>query len=151
MKIKKKDLEQRMRNFELVCRDRGIKLTHQRIEIFREIAQTEDHPDADLVFQRVRNRIPTVSLDTVYRTLWLLNDLGLVVTLGSSRERTHFDANLNSHHHFVCGRCGLTRDFYSNELDNIILPESVGSFGEIEVTQVEVRGVCRKCAEQQRV
>lgn len=135
-----------MQHFETVCRDEGIKLTHQRIEIFREVAQTGDHPDADQVFQHVRDRVPTVSLDTVYRTLWLLNDLGLIATLGSSRERTRFDANLQSHHHFVCRRCGLTRDFYSNDLDNIPLPDSIGSFGEIEATHVEVRGICRECA-----
>lgn len=150
MKIKKKEVEQRMKNFETVCRDEGIKLTHQRMEIFREIAQTDDHPDADQVFQRVRGRIPTVSLDTVYRTLWLLNDLGLVVTLSSSRERARFDANLQSHHHFVCGQCGFTRDFYSNDLDNIKLPASIGSLGEVEATHVEVRGVCRECAEKGR-
>ncbi len=148
MKIKKKEIEQRIKLFETVCRGKGIKLTHQRIEIFREVAQTGDHPDAEQVFQRVRDRIPTVSLDTVYRTLWLLKDLGLVVALGSSRKRTCFDANLNSHHHFVCGQCGLTQDFYSNDLDNIKLPDSVGSFGKIEATHVEVRGVCRECIEK---
>jgi Fur family peroxide stress response transcriptional regulator len=148
MKIKKKDVEQRIKLFETVCRGEGIKLTDQRIEIFREVAQAGDHPDAEQVFQRVRDRIPTVSLDTVYRTLWLLKDLGLVVVLGSSRERTRFDANLKSHHHFVCGQCGLTRDFYSNDFDNIKLPDSVGSFGKIEATHVEVRGVCRECIEK---
>jgi Fur family peroxide stress response transcriptional regulator len=148
MKINNKEIEQRVRHFESVCRQEGIKLTHQRIEIFREVAQTGDHPDAEQVFQRVKNRIPTVSLDTVYRTLWLLKDLGLVVPLGSSRERTRFDANLNSHHHFVCGKCGFTRDFYSSDLDNIRLPDSVTTFGQIEATHVEVRGVCQKCAEK---
>ena len=150
MKIKKKEVELRMKHFETICRDEGIKLTHQRIEIFREIAQTEDHPDADQIFQRVRGRMPTVSLDTVYRTLWLLNDLGLVITLGASRERTRFDANLNSHHHCVCGQCGFTRDFYSNDLDNIRLPDSVDSFGEIDATHVEVRGICQQCVEKRR-
>lgn len=150
MKTKNKEVELRVKNFESVCRGKGITLTHQRMEIFREIAQAGDHPNADQVFQRVRNRLPTVSLDTVYRTLWLLKDLGLVVPLGSSRERTRFDANLTSHHHFVCGRCGFTRDFYSNNLDNLSLPESVGSFGEIEAVHVEVRGVCRECAEKRR-
>lgn len=148
MGINKKDVEQRMKHFEAVCRDEGVKLTHQRIEIFREVAQTGDHPDADQVFQRVRNRMPTVSLDTVYRTLWLLNDLGLVVTLGSSRERTRFDANLNSHHHFVCEQCGYTRDFYSNEFDNIKPPDSIGSYGKAETTHVEVRGVCLECIDK---
>ena len=150
MKIKKKEVEQRMKHFETVCRDEGIKLTHQRVEIFREVAQTGDHPDADLVYQRVRDRIPTVSLDTVYRTLWLLNDLGLVTTLGSSRGRTRFDANLHRHHHFVCGQCGLTRDFDSSTLDNIRLPDSVGSLGEIVATHVEVSGICRECLDKKR-
>lgn len=150
MKIKKQEVEQRMQHFESVCRGEEIKLTHQRIEIFREVAQTGDHPDADQIFQRVRSRVPTVSLDTVYRTLWLLKDLGLVVPLHSSRERTRFDANLDSHHHFVCSNCGLTRDFYSNDLNTIKLPDSVSSFGEIEATYVEVRGICRECSCNQK-
>jgi Fur family peroxide stress response transcriptional regulator len=150
MKINKKEVEQRMNHFETVCRQEGIKLTHQRMEIFRELAQTADHPDAEQLFQRVRDRLPTVSLDTVYRTLWRLNDLGLIVTLSSSRERARFDANLDSHHHFVCRQCGLTRDFYCNDFDNIELPDSVSSLGEIQATHVEVRGVCRKCAEGER-
>lgn len=150
MKIKKKEVEERMKLFETVCRSKGIKLTHQRMEIFREIAQTGDHPDADQIYHRVRDRLPTVSLDTVYRTLWLLKDLGLVVTLNSNRERTRFDANLASHHHFVCGLCGFTRDFISNDLDNIRLPDSIGSFGEIEATHIEVRGICRECAEKRK-
>ena len=145
MKIKKKDVDRRMDNFEQVCRDKGIKLTHQRIEIFREVAQTGDHPDADQVFQRVRKRIPTISLDTVYRALWLMNDLGLVVTLGSNREPTRFDANLDTHHHFVCGSCGFTHDFYSEELEKISLPDEVGTMGAIKTTHVEVRGLCQSC------
>ncbi len=146
MKINKQEIDQRMQHFETVCRDEGIKLTPQRLEIFREVAQADDHPDAEQIFQRVRGRMPTVSLDTVYRTLWLLNDLGLVVTLGASREPTRFDANLQSHHHFVCGQCGFIRDFYSNDLDAIRLPDLIRSFGEIKATHVEVRGVCRECA-----
>ena len=150
MKIKKHEVEQRVNHFESVCRGNGIKLTHQRLEIFREVAQTGDHPDTEQVFQRVRMRIPTVSLDTVYRALWLMKDLGLVTALGSSRERTRFDANLSSHHHFVCRQCGFTRDFYSDDLDTIRLPESVDAYGEIEATHVEVRGVCRECLEKRR-
>ena len=146
----KREVEERMTHFETVLCHEGIKLTHQRLEIFREVAQTGDHPDAKQVFKRVRRHLPTVSLDTVYRTLWLLNDLGLLAILGSSRERTRFDANLNNHHHFVCDQCGYTRDFYSSELDKITLPDSVDSLGEIEATHVEVRGVCRNCVENEK-
>ena len=107
MKISKREVEQRMEHFQEVCRNSGMKLTHQRMEIFREVAQTEDHPDVLKVYQGVRKRIPVMSLNTVYRTLWMLKDLGLITTLGPPRERTRFDANLDRHHHFVCVRCGL--------------------------------------------
>ena len=150
MKVSKKDIEQRITRFEEVCRNSGAKLTHQRMEIFREVAQTCDHPDAEKVFQGVRKRMPTVSMDTVYRTLWWLKDLGLVTILGPPRERARFDANLSRHHHFVCTQCGLTRDFISDEFDSLELPDSVLSIGHAEKTQVEVKGLCLKCAADEK-
>jgi Fur family peroxide stress response transcriptional regulator len=146
VKVSKKDIEERMARFEAVCRNSGAKLTHQRLEIFREVAQTGDHPDAEKVFQGVRERMPTVSLDTVYRTLWWLKDLGLITILGPLRERARFDANLSRHHHFVCTQCGLTRDFLSDEFDNLEFPDSLRAIGHAEKTQVEVKGRCLKCA-----
>jgi Fur family peroxide stress response transcriptional regulator len=138
-----------MARFEEVCRTSGAKLTHQRMEIFREIAQTGEHPDAERVFQGVRKRIPMVSMDTVYRTLWWLKDSGLITTLGPPRERARFDANLSPHHHFVCIRCGFTKDFYSDKFDNLTLPDSIQSVGYVKTTQVEVKGVCLECASKQ--
>lgn len=145
MKISKEEIEQRIRRFEEKCKESGVRITIQRLEMFREIAQSEDHPDAESLFQRVKKRIPTISLDTVYRTLWLFNDLGLITTLGLSRERTRFDANLSHHHHFVCTKCGLTRDFYSEKCDNPELPESITQIGIPLTTHIEIRGICRKC------
>jgi Fur family peroxide stress response transcriptional regulator len=146
LKVSRREIRLRMNRFAEACRASGAKLTHQRMEIFREVAQAIDHPDAEKVYQRVRERMPTVSLDTVYRTLRWLEDLGFVSTLGPLRERTRFDANLRQHHHFVCMRCGLTRDFHSNHLNNLKLPKSVQSIGQIETMQVEVNGVCGDCA-----
>ena len=150
MKISKRETERRMGRFGQVCRNSGMKLTHQRMEIFREVAQTVDHPDAEKVYKGVRKRLATVSQDTIYRTLWLLKDLGLITTLGPPRERTRFDANLDRHHHFVCVRCGLMQDFYSDKFDELNLPESANSFGYVVTTQVEVKGVCLKCAAQKK-
>jgi Fur family peroxide stress response transcriptional regulator len=146
VQIKQKEIDRRMDYFNKVCRDSGAKLTHQRMEIFREVAQTGDHPDAETVYRGVRKRMPTVSLDTVYRTLWWLKELGLVSTLGPPRDRARFDANLSSHHHFVCLRCGLTQDFYSDNLDKQKITDSVQSIGYVKTTQVEVKGLCFECA-----
>jgi Fur family peroxide stress response transcriptional regulator len=148
VKVKDGEVERRLDQFKAVSREAGVKLTHQRLEIFREIAASLEHPDAEAVFRGAQRRVPTVSLDTVYRTLWLLNDLGLITTLGPRRESVRFDANLSRHHHFVCTRCGLTRDFESEEFDELRIPESVGALGHAETTQVEVRGVCLQCAKE---
>ncbi len=149
MKNKDREIQERMARFEQRCRDAGVKLTRQRLEIFREVAQTREHPDAEAVYNGVRQRLATVSLDTVYRTLWTLQDLGLVRTLGQAHERTRFDANLERHHHFVCVRCGMTRDFYRDDLDELHLQDSVKDVGTVESTHVEARGICFKCAKKE--
>jgi Fur family peroxide stress response transcriptional regulator len=146
LKIDKKEVNRRMKNFADVCRKSGAKLTHQRLEIYHEIARTGDHPDVETVYRRVRKRIPTVSLDTVYRTLWWLKGIGLIRTLGPPWERSRFDANLEHHHHFVCVCCGLTQDFSSGPLDRLDLTESIKSIGDAKTLQVDVKGICNTCA-----
>jgi Fur family peroxide stress response transcriptional regulator len=139
-------LDGRLDRFRSAARGAGLKLTHQRLEVFREVASSLEHPDAESVFRAVRRRVPTVSLDTVYRTLWMLNDLGLITTLGPRRDSVRFDANLDPHHHYVCIRCGLTRDFECAELGALRMPASIQDLGRVITTQVEVRGVCGRCA-----
>lgn len=148
--MRKQEIEQRIAELIDLCHNSAVKVTPQRLEIFRELALADDHPDAEKIFQRLRKNMPTLSLDTVYRTLWLLNDLGVINTLGASREKTRFDANLKPHHHFVCNHCGMTTDFYSDELSSIRVPAAVDKFGLIEQTHVEVRGICNSCRSDQQ-
>jgi len=139
---------QRLQQFKDACRRASIKLTHQRLVIFEAVARATDHPDAEAVYREVRKQIPTVSLDTVYRTLWTLHDLGLVTTVGLPRERLRFDGNMAPHHHFVCMRCGATEDFYHDPFDRLALPDDVRTLGQVQRVQVEVRGICQRCAQQ---
>ncbi len=135
-----------MAQFEEALRRAGVKVTQQRLEVFREVAGTAEHPDAETVYQGVRRRMPTISLDTVYRTLGRLVDLGLVGTLAPPRDRVRYDANLKRHHHFVCTRCGRAHDFYSDDFDRLPVPEVVKELGEVETTHIEMRGLCSRCA-----
>ena len=137
--------EHRLDHLKAVAKKAGVKLTHQRLEIFGELAATNEHPDADTVFRAVQQRMPTVSVDTVYRTLWMLRDLGLVATLGPERGGVRFDANLDPHHHYVCTRCGLVRDFENANLNALRVPDAVKELGSIANAHVEVRGVCTNC------
>lgn len=143
--VASREVTNRIECFKAGCRSAGVKLTHQRLEIFREIAASQEHPDAEAIMRAVQPRMPTVSMDTVYRTLWLLNDLGLISTLVPRQTSIRFDANLAVHHHFTCIRCGMIRDFESPELDTLALPEGVRHMGSIVSTRIEVRGICDSC------
>ncbi len=132
------------------CKTAGIKVTTQRVAVFRELSMADDHPDAESLHGRLKEKVPGISLDTVYRTLWLLNEMELINTLGISRERTRFDANLAQHHHFVCNECGLTLDFYSPDLNDIHLPSTVNGIGKVNSTHVEARGVCIDCIKKSK-
>ncbi len=130
------------------CRNQGIKATHQRMEILRELVDTDEHPDAETLYKRVRRRIPTISLDTVYRTLRLLEDKGVIARVGSAQERARFDAHTDRHHHFVCTECGLIGDVYSEALDRFAAPPEVSAMGSVDGVYVELRGRCRKCQQE---
>ena len=132
-----------MSRFKAICRDTGVKLTQQRLVILKEVFKRRDHPDAEMVFRAVRRKLPTVSLDTIYRTLWFLHDF--VEALGQGNGSLRFDTNSRLHHHFVCSRCGAIHDFADDGFDKLEVPGVVAAFGRIEKTQVEFRGLCRNC------
>lgn len=148
MNILREELERMIDRSKQTLKRSGIKLTHQRLEIYKELANSCDHPDAVTIFKGVRKRVPTISLDTVYRTLWLFLDLGIITTLGTNHKKTRFDANMKAHHHFVCSNCGKTLDFYNKEFDRLKIPQNTKLIGDVQNTQVIVKGVCNQCLEK---
>lgn len=139
-------MTKRMEVFQRACKARGIKLTHQRLEIFRELASTEEHPDVETIYRRVKVRIPTISLDTVYRNLRFLAEEGLVAVVGLSDARQRYDANLDEHHHFVCVRCGAIQDFSIQGIAKLAAPKEAEQIGNPTSVRLEVKGICRSCA-----
>jgi Fur family peroxide stress response transcriptional regulator len=138
-------IDKRISAFTKICRQSGIRATHQRREIFREVAGTDEHPDAETIYKRVRKRMPTVSLDTVYRTLSLLEEKGLLRRLELFSGRTRFDANTQPHHHFICTQCGLVRDFTSERMDALAPPAEALPWGDVRSVNVQLRGICSGC------
>ena len=135
--------------FRTVCRAHGVKVTHQRLEIFREIMAAGDHPSAEDVFRRVRKRIPTISLDTVYRTLNTFDRQGLIAKINFIEERARFDPNTDSHHHLICSECGNITDFYWPQMDAFRLPAETEAWGRVDDRHVQILGVCAKCLSKQ--
>ena len=139
------EVEELVRSFGETCAERGIKVTPQRTEIYREVVSTDAHPDAETVHRRIRERMPHVSLDTVYRTLYRLEEEGLVSRVHGLSGSVRFDADMGSHHHFVCTECGRIDDFRSETVDALSPPAEARELGEVACCRMEVRGVCSRC------
>ena len=142
-KITLATVAKRLERLQSACRNSGLRITHQRMEVFREVAQTEEHPDAETIFRRVRVRMPNISHDTVYRTLASLAELGLASRVDPVGGRARYDANAETHHHFVCTACGAISDVYIQK--KIPLPEGIDNLGSAESVHIQIRGLCRQC------
>lgn len=123
----------------------GIRMTPQRIEIYRLIRDSADHPSAEEVFIRIKEKMPTVSLDTVYRTLSMFEQMGLVRRVHLLSDHARFDPDTSQHHHFVCVRCKRILDFKWPEMDQKRPPAEALGLGKTLFVQAEVRGVCSRC------
>lgn len=89
-----------------MLRKRGYRLTPQRYMILNVIQEADEHLSIDQILERVQQHNPQVSLSTIYRTLELLRELGLVRENRLPGELPHYEvADGQAHHHLVCRRC----------------------------------------------
>ena len=144
-----KNIQERPAAFEQACRTAGLKVTHQRIEIYRELAMATDHPSAETLYKRLNDRLPTLSLDTVYRTLSTFEELGLIKKVQTVESQTRFEAQMVRHHHLICDRCNKIIDFQWQRFDTIPVPEEVGQLGRISSKNVILKGVCNECLQKE--
>jgi Fur family peroxide stress response transcriptional regulator len=138
-------LKHKLSSFEEACRKAGLRLTPQRIEIFRELVESTDHPSAETLHLRLTEKMPTLSLDTVYRTLGTLAEYGLVNKVETVESQARFEAAHLVHHHLVCEKCKQIMDFQWQFIDEAALPETVKSWGRVERKSLVAYGTCRDC------
>ncbi len=140
------DSKRAMTHFLEACRDAGVRITPQRIEIFRELMGLDTHPDTETVHRRVRKKMPSISLDTVYRTLGLLEEKKLISRVGSLPGPARYEANPDPHHHFVCTACGSVSDVAQEAMGRLNIAEKVLPGCAVKSIHVEIRGLCSRCA-----
>ncbi len=145
-KIKPVDKKLSLSELKKVFEEAGLRLTHQRIMIYEAICHAKDHPSAEAVYERLRKEAPTISLDTVYRTLSTFERLGLIKKV-QIFDHIRFDPDISRHHHFICTVCKKIVDFSWPEFDKFPLPEHLQDLGRVLDHQVEIRGVCKECQE----
>lgn len=132
---------------ETVLRERGIQPSAQRVAVAEYVLRTAEHPSADLVWKRVRERFPWISRATVYNTLHLFVDRGLLQRLTIAEESVVFDPVTTTHHHFIDEETGAIHDvpWERVQVCNI---ESLQDY-EVSHYQVVMRGKLKQQKENQ--
>ncbi|MCZ6639929.1 MAG: Fur family transcriptional regulator [Candidatus Dadabacteria bacterium] len=129
-----------------LSKEKGLKLTPQRMVIFRILSESKQHVTVDQVYKRARVEYPMLSPATVYRNMEQMVETGLLTHLELSGASMRYDTNLDEHHHFVCSKCGKVTDVY---LDNIkySLDESRSALGKAQINSLDLhlQGICAEC------
>jgi Fur family peroxide stress response transcriptional regulator len=137
------DIDSRLDRFTAACRERGTPVTHQRLAVFRALLQSDEHPDADALHRSLHDSYPTLSLGTVYKTLEMLQSLGLARPVSSPGPSRRFDGNHHPHHHLWCTSCQRLTDVELDELAEVALPADLG-FQVTDLT-IQFNGICADC------
>jgi Fur family transcriptional regulator, peroxide stress response regulator len=127
------------------CRAAGLPVTPQRAVIYQSLVESLEHPSPEALYTKVREQIPGVSLDTIYKTLDVLVRLRLARELASTGDCKRFDGRLDGHHHLVCRGCGSIRDLEVSATDAQFVPQGIRGF-QPEQVSVLVHGLCMPCA-----
>ena len=125
----------------------SLKYSRQRESIKKYLANTIEHPTADIVYNNIRKKYPNISLGTVYRNLNLLVDQGDIIKFSTGDGSDRFDGNTNEHYHFVCTECSEVSDIFMDKdfIDMINSSASSKFSGEILGHSTLFYGLCNKC------
>ncbi len=134
--------------FRKKCRENRLKVTPQRIVIYRELHNSKDHPYAEALYKRVTKIIPDISLDTVNRTLLTFSKIGLVKNVEGYGEPRRYDPDLKNHHHFRCLHCNSIIDFDHKPYDDIMIPVNIEKRFTVTDKKVLLEGYCDKCRQK---
>ena len=122
-----------------------LRMTHQREIILDEMKKCKTHPTADELYERIKKKLPRISLATVYRNLEIMSESGLINKLEISGRQKRFDWELQQHDHIYCVQCHRVDNIDLSEKKNIPLPEQENHGYIVSGSRVEFYGICPKC------
>lgn len=127
-----------------LCRSKGLRITPQRLEVFRVLAESDGHLSVEEVWDHVRDGLPTVSLKTVYEALHELEAIGEIrlARLGTGSWRVELNP-VHHHGHLVCDECGAVCDVEA-DYPNLVLPTSEQTRLRGRTSRGRIRGPLRQ-------
>lgn len=129
-------------NVVVYLQEHGIKPSYQRVKILEYMLTKKNHPTVDMVYEELLKDIPTLSRTTVYNTVNLFFQNGLVQKLGIDEQETRYDADISFHAHFKCDECKKIWDL-PIEGDK----SRIGGLDKFKVREIQyyVKGSCDQC------
>jgi Fe2+ or Zn2+ uptake regulation protein len=126
-------------------RERGLRATSQRLVMYRLLRKRSGHVNAERLLEEASAQLPGVSLPTVYSTLELFEELGVVRRVRDGGGTLVWDSRPDPHHHLICRRCGRIEDIEARaELEPVRRAARRAGFAPDEA-QVVVSGLCSEC------
>lgn len=136
-----------MENLVQKLRAHRIAVTPQRLAVLASLEQRRDHPSAEKIYQEVRRQVPAISFNTVYKTLEILCQKGLVTKVNPLHEVARYDGETGRHIHLVCRRCHNIADLHRQpEAFPSFAPEELQGF-RVEHQSLTLWGLCPRCQE----
>ena len=132
-------------NVTAMLREKGFKVTPQRLAIYEALRQTKAHPSAEMIFHELQPLYPTMSLATVYKTIEILKEIGLIQVLNLGEDCFRYDAETHNHPHVRCMKCGRVDDIMGIESADFIDAVSQHTSYKLTNQQFYFYGVCPKC------
>jgi Fur family peroxide stress response transcriptional regulator len=136
---------EKMRAFKKRCRERGLRITPQRIAIYDRLSASSDHPTATEMCGQIRREFPNISLGTVNSALLTFAAIGLARVVEASGDPKRFDPDMKNHHHFRCVKCGRIIDFHDGTYDALNVPAEISKKYVVFGKKVSLEGLCDDC------
>lgn len=124
-----------------------MRVTPQRLAICEFVLSSKEHPTVDRVYQVVQKKHPTLSLATVYQTLHLLTEIGMLQELGFGDGISRYDPDNSPHINIVCKSCGKIQDYESESVRKLLSQISVELNRRLVGQHLEIYTYCGQCKE----
>ncbi len=128
-----------------LLRARGFKVTPQRLAIYNTLCNTKSHPNAEMIFKKLQPYYPTMSLATIYKTVDILKEVGLIQVINVGEDSLRYDATTVSHPHIRCTACGKVEDIMDIDCSAITNEVVKRTDYDLEGQQFYFYGVCPEC------
>jgi len=133
---------EKMRGF---LESKDVKPSYQRLKILEYLMKNRNHPSVETIFQALAGEIPTLSKTTVYNTLSLFSEKGIVSSLTIVNNELRYDLMIEPHAHFQCTKCGKVIDIPMK--NDLFLTTSIENH-RVEEIQITFKGICTNCVDK---